>query len=429
LIFSAAFIPVYLSLNQSRNSNMTDTHLIFEVFSDTDSYGVVYKNKLLKRQIINYLDVTDDATIAELTKELNISAPKITSLVTDLIQDGLIKDYGKVDSTGGRKASVYGLVAESCFFIGVDIKRYYINIGLIDFKKNLVTVEEKIPYSLENSMAAYEKLIDIITTFISNAPVPKEKILSMGINLSGRVNHTTGYSYSFFHFHEEPLSQTIEKQTGIRTFLENDSKAMSYGEFCSGIVSNEKNVLFVNIDYGVGLGILIDGKLYYGKSGFSGEFGHIPFFSNEIICHCGKKGCLETEASGTALLRMFQQKIEQGSSSLLVKKGKNAGDLRLADIIEAAQTEDVLSIELIAEIGEKIGKGLAVLINIFNPELVILGGTLAETGDYIRLPVKSALNKYSLNLVSGDTELKMSKLGEKAGVTGGCLIARNKILS
>jgi predicted NBD/HSP70 family sugar kinase len=408
---------------------MTDTHLIFEVFSDTDSYGVVYKNKVLKRQIINYLDVSENATIADLTRELNISAPKITSLVTDLIQDGLIKDYGKVDSTGGRKASVYGLVAESCFFIGVDVKRYYINIGLIDFKKNLVTVEEKIPYNLENSMAAYEKLIAIITAFIANSPVPKEKILSMGINLSGRVNHTTGYSYSFFHFHEEPLSQTIEKAIGIRTFLENDSKAMSYGEFCSGIVSNEKNVLFVNIDYGVGLGILIDGKLYYGKSGFSGEFGHIPFFNNEIICHCGKKGCLETEASGTALLRMFQQKIEQGSSSLLVKKGKNTNELRLSDIIEAAQAEDVLSIELIAEIGEKIGRGLAVLINIFNPELVILGGTLAETGDYIRLPAKSALNKYSLNLVSGDTELKMSKLGEKAGVTGGCLIARNKVLS
>jgi predicted NBD/HSP70 family sugar kinase len=414
---------------QSRYSNMTDTHLIFEVFSDTDSYGVVYKNKLLKRQIINYLDDSDNATIADLTRELNISAPKITSLITDLIQDGLIKDYGKVDSTGGRKASVYGLVAESCFFIGVDIKRYYINIGLIDFKKNLVTVEEKIPYSLENSMAAYEKLMAIITEFIDNAPVPREKILSMGINLSGRVNHTTGYSYSFFHFHEEPLSQTIEKQIGIRTFLENDSKAMSYGEFCSGIVRNEKNVLFVNIDYGVGLGILIDGKLYYGKSGFSGEFGHIPFFNNEIICHCGKKGCLETEASGSALLRMFEQKIQQGSSSLLVTKGKTTGELRLADIIEAAQAEDVLSIELIAEIGEKIGRGLAVLINIFNPELVILGGTLAETGDYIRLPAKSALNKYSLNLVSGDTELKMSKLGEKAGVTGGCLIARNKVLS
>jgi predicted NBD/HSP70 family sugar kinase len=176
------------------------------------------------------------------------------------------------------------------------------------------------------------------------------------------------------------------------------------------------------------LGILIDGKVYYGKSGFSGEFGHIPFFNNEIICHCGKKGCLETEASGIALIRNFKEKIEQGSTSLLVKKGKSIDELRVIDIVQAANTEDVLSIELIAAIGEKMGKGLAVLINIFNPELVILGGTLAETGDYIRLPIKSALNKYSLNLVSSDTQLVISKLGEKAGVMGGCLMARNRSL-
>jgi len=407
---------------------MAEPHLIFEVFSNDPASGVAYKNRVLKRLIINYLDVTGNITIAELARELNISAPKITNLVTELIDDGLIKDYGKVDSTGGRRASLYGLVAESCFFIGVDIKRYYINIGLLDFKKNLVTVKEKIPYKLENSVEAYQQLINIIKNFIEELPIQKEKVLGMGINLSGRVNHKTGYSYSFFHFHEEPLSQTIEKEIGIQTFIENDSRAMAYGEFYSGAVSNEKNVLFVNMDYGVGLGILIDGKVYYGKSGFSGEFGHIPFFNNEIICHCGKKGCLETEASGIALLRNFKNKIEQGSTSSLVKKGKAIDDLRVSDIAQAARNEDVLCIELIAEIGEKMGRGLAVLINIFNPELVVLGGTLAETGDYIKLPIKSALNKYSLNLVSSDTQLLISKLGEKAGVIGGCLMARNRSL-
>jgi glucokinase-like ROK family protein len=407
---------------------MAEPHLIFEVFSEDNASGVAYKNRVLKRLIINYLDVTGNVTIAELTKELNISAPKITTLITELIEDGLIKDYGKEDSTGGRKASLYGLVSDSCYFIGVDIKRYYINIGLLDFKKNLVTIKEKIPYQLENTPEAYNELINIINSFIEEAPVKREKILGMGINLSGRVNQTSGYSYSFFHFHEEPLSHTIEKEIGIRTFLENDSKAMAYGEFCSGIVSKEKNVLFINMDYGVGLGILIDGKVYYGKSGFSGEFGHIPFFTNEIICHCGKKGCLETEASGIALLRNFKAKIEQGSSSSVVYNKKNDESLRVIDIVNAAKAEDILSIELIAEIGEKMGKGLAVLINIFNPELVILGGILAETGDFIRLPIKSAINKYSLNLVSNDTKLVISKLGEKAGVMGGCLVARNRSL-
>jgi predicted NBD/HSP70 family sugar kinase len=204
---------------------------------------------------------------------------------------------------------------------------------------------------------------------------------------------------------------------------------MAFGEFCCGAVSHEKNVLFVNMDYGIGVGILIDGKVYYGKSGFSGELGHIPFFNNEILCHCGKKGCLETEASGSALVRLIKERIRSGSTSQLLQIFTDEEQIRLQDIVQAAQNDDVLAIELIAQVGEKIGKGLAVLINIFNPELVILGGTLAQTGDYIRLPLKSALNKYSLSLVNNDSQLKLTKLGEKAGVIGGCLMAKNKVFA
>lgn len=252
--------------------------------------------------------------------------------------------------------------------------------------------------------------------------------MALGLNLSGRINNTTGYSYSYFHFDEEPLAGIIQKEIGIQTFIENDSRAMAYGEFSNGDTGDARNVLFINMDYGIGLGILIDRKLYYGKSGFGGEFGHIPIFDNEILCHCGKKGCLETEASGVALIRKFKEKIKQGSTSSVMKKKKDLDDITLLDIISAAKNEDILCIELLAEIGEKIGKGIAMLINIFNPELLILGGTLSETGDYLRLPVRSAINKYSLSLVNNDTQLKLSKLGEKAGIIGACLIARNKLL-
>lgn len=408
---------------------MSNTHSLMEVFSDDLSgSGVALKNKSLKRNIINELDNDGDLTISDLSRELNISTPKITSLVNELIEDGLLQDQGKIDSTGGRRASIYGLVSNACYFIGVDVKRYYINIGLLDFKKHLVSVEEKIPYPLENTQQSLTALIDAIRNFITEQGIPKDKILGIGINLSGRVNNNTGYSYSYFHFHEEPLAATIQNELGIKTFLENDSNAMAYGELAHGVVSNEKNVLFINLDYGTGSGIIVEGKVYYGKSGFSGEFGHIPFYDNEIICGCGKKGCLETEVSGQALLRKVKEKIATGAATILLKKNGDSGELKLEDLIEAAKQEDMLLIELLAEMGEQLGRALAVLINLFNPELVILGGTLAETGDYLRLPVRSALNKYSLSLVNNDTQVKLSKLGEKAGVMGGCLIARNKVL-
>src|SRR5690606_25453235 len=114
-------------------------------------------------------------------------------------------------------------------------------------------------------------------------------------------------SYSFFHFGEEPLSKVLESALGIKVYLENDSRASAYGEFSSGVVTVERNVLYLNLDDGLGMGIMFDGQLYYGKSGFAGEVGHIPFFGNEIICQCGKKGCLETEASGWALTRIFKE--------------------------------------------------------------------------------------------------------------------------
>jgi glucokinase-like ROK family protein len=408
---------------------MTDNQPAYSIFSTESISGVAYKNKSLKRAIITYLDSSDTATVMDISRELNISVPKSASLVNELVQECLIRDYGKIDSTGGRKANVYGLVNDACFFIGVDVKKYYVNIGLLDFKKHLISVRELVPYQLENTPESLHALTAIIEDFISDFNDIRNRILGVGINLTGRINHLTGYSYSFFHFQEEPLSQIIQKEIGIPTFIENDSRSMAYGEFMNGVVRHERNVLFINIDFGLGMGILIDGSLYYGKSGFSGELGHIPFFHNEIICHCGKKGCLETETSGLALLSIVKDKIAKGSSSILTMNHKDLDKIRLEDVIEAARKEDTLVIEVLSELGEKLGRAIAILINIFNPELVILGGKVSETGELIKLPIRSALNKYTLGLVNNDTQLKLSKLGERAGVMGGCLIARERVLS
>ncbi|RNI29937.1 ROK family transcriptional regulator [Rufibacter immobilis] len=405
------------------------TRTFFEEINSDSPTGVAFKNVNLKKKVISYFANTGNATIAELGKELNLSVPKVTSLLNELIQDGLVQDHGKVDSTGGRKPNVYGLAPDSAFFLGIEVKTHHINIGLTNFQKSLASDFKQYPYKLVNTRESLDELCQIINGFIEELPISREKILGMGINLSGRINYTQGYSYSFFHFHEDPLSKIIENAVGIKVFLENDSRAMAYGEFCSGVVNNEKDVLFLNLDYGIGMGMMMNGQLYYGKSGYSGEFGHIPLFQNEIICNCGKKGCLETEASGWALVEMFKERLRDGASSLALRDNVQPEDLRLDDIIAAAHNDDVLAIELIAKIGEKIGKGIAVLINLFNPELVILGGSLSSTEDYILLPIKSAIKKYSLSLVNNDTQLKVSKLGEQAGVIGACLLVRHRLLA
>lgn len=405
------------------------TRTFFEELNSGNTRGVAYKNINLKKKMLSFFAKNGNSTIPELSKELNLSAPKVTNSLNDLIEDGLVQENGKIDSTGGRRPNLYGLAPDSGFFLGVDVKQKYISIGLNDFQNNLVKGIENYSYSLSNDPESLEMLCDIIDEFIKELPVSKEKILGMGVNLSGRINHATGYSYSFFYFQEDPLSKIIEAHTGIPVFLENDSRAMAYGEFSSGIVKDEKDVLFLNLDYGLGMGIMINQELYYGKSGYSGEFGHFPMYENDIICRCGKKGCLETEVSGWALIQKFQEELANGSSTLLTREKIPPEDISLEDIINAVHNDDVLAIELFAKAGEKLGRAIAMLINVFNPELVILGGSMAATEDYIRLPIQSSINKYSLSRVNSDTKIKISQLGNSAGVIGACLLVRNRLLA
>lgn len=386
------------------------------------------KNGLLKKNIIRYYIINGENSLADLGKEMDMSVPTVTKTVNELIDEGFVVDFGKQETNGGRRPNIYGVNPDSGYFVGVDIKHFRINIGLINFKGDMVESKLSIPFSYENTQDSFDQLCVIINDFVDNASVPKPKILSAAINMSGRVNTETGHSYSIYFFNERPLSEIFQERLGMYVTIDNDSRSMAYGEFMNGVVKGEKNILFVNVSWGLGLGIIIDGKLYYGKSGFSGEFGHLNAFDNEIICHCGKKGCLETQASGSFIHRRFLEKIEEGNTSILQKRIKKGNTIIQEDIIDAALKEDMLAIELIEEVGNTLGKHIAGLINLFNPELVIIGGVVALTGDYLLMPIKSAVKKYSLNLVNKDTVIKLSKLGDKAGVVGACMLARSKML-
>lgn len=387
------------------------------------------KSAQLKINIIRYYISNGENTLAELGREMDLSVPTVTKLVGELMDDGFVVDFGKQETNGGRRPNKYGVNPDSGYFMGVDMKLSYINIALINFNGHVVASNMEIPFQQENTQENLDKLCDIINAFVKHLTVPKDKILSVGVNISGRVNTETGHSYSRYFFNEQPLSEIFHEKLGLLVSIDNDSRAMAYGEFMSGSVKGEKDVLFVNVSWGLGLGILLEGKLYYGKSGFSGEIGHMSVFDNEIICHCGKKGCLETQASGSYIHRKVLEKISEGYSSVLQKKIAKGEDLMLEDIIEATLKGDMLCIELVEEVGNTLGKQIAGLINLYNPDLVVIGGSLSLTGEHLLLPIRSAIKKYALNLVSKDTALRLSKLGESAGVIGACMLARKNMLS
>lgn len=386
------------------------------------------KNALIKKRIITHYIYNGSSTITDLSKELDLSVPTVTKFISEMCDDGYINDYGKLETSGGRHPSLYGLNPESGYFMGVDIKKFAINIGLINFKGDMIELKMNIPYRFENTLPALEELCKLIGNFIKKTGVDIERIMNICINISGRVNPESGYSFSMFNFSERPLAEILTEKIGRPVCIDNDTRAMTYGEYMQGCVIGEKNIIFVNVSWGLGIGIIIDGKVYTGKSGFSGEFGHINVFENEILCHCGKKGCLETETSGSALHRILLERIDNGEISILSNRiNMKENPLTLDEIITAVNKEDLLCIEIIEEIGKKLGKQIAGLINIFNPELVIIGGTLSLTGDYIAQPIKTAVKKYSLNLVNQDSAIMTSKLKDKAGIVGACMLARSRM--
>lgn len=339
---------------------------------------------------------------------------------------GYVNEYGKQETGEGRRPILYGLNPDSGFFVGVEIKENFVNLGLMNFRGDLIELDDNVPCLINNTMESIDELCTLVKNFIEKTEVKHDKILNVTFCISGRVNSESGYSHTLYNFLESPLTNTLSEKININVSIENDTRAFAYGEYMKGMVSGEKDVLFINDSWGLGLGIIIDGELYRGRSGFAGEIGHMHVFNNDILCHCGKKGCLETEASGSALQRIVKQRIEAGESSILTKK---EGDIfTLDNIIDAINDEDPLCIDVIEKIGRNLGETVANLINIFNPELVVIGGVMARTGDFLLQSVLTSVRKYSLNLVNKDTRLCLSKLRERGGITGACLLARKVVL-
>ena len=296
------------------------------------------KTALLKLQLIGHYIMGGDFSITDLSHEMNLSVPTVTKLVSELIEEGFVHDFGKQGTAGGRRPNIYGLNPYAGYFVGVDIKKDIITLAIINFKGQVVDMRDCVPFVMENSVQALDRLCDVVNGFIAKSKIDRAKIFSVGFNLSGRVNSKTGYSYSYFFVEEEPLTMLLEKRLGCKVYVENDTRAMTYGEYMCGVGNNEDTMIFVNASWGLGVGLVIDRKLFYGRSGFSGEFGHFPLLDNEVICRCGKRGCLETGASGSAVHRIFMEKLAQKRVSMLSDKYNRGEQILLEDILETRDT-------------------------------------------------------------------------------------------
>ena len=371
-------------------------------------------------------------TVPSIAEETGLSTTTVAKQLS-VLRDEIPIDEIELEESGrkGRKAVIYGIRADSHYFLGVDIKNVGLAIGMMDFTGNIVKKTVDYSYSFENSHENMDLICSKISLFIESlSPEDRAKVSGVGFNIGGRVDSMRGTSASIFNFEETqdtPLADLLSEVIGLPVVIENDTKAMTYAEYIA-YGMQWSDVLYVNIGWGLGMGIIIGGRMYYGANGYSGEMGHMRVYENNILCHCGKKGCLETEVSMMAISRKLQERILKGETSILSQKVRLGEKIDSRDILDAAEKEDQLCIELISETGKELGKQLAGIINLFNPGCIIIGGQLAKASPfYFQQQVALSVKQHSLKLMNRGLPILLTKLGDDAGITGACLLARDRL--
>jgi len=388
--------------------------MVWDFLERSVAFNKITKQNDQRRRIIKLLLQNQELSIPELCHFLNLSIPTGTKLVDEFESQSLLINAGKRESSGGRRPATYVINPNIGFLFSIEILLNSLKINVLNLDRKSIFVYESNRFDIKNKKDSFELLAIIIPKIIKDLDLPFDKILGVGIGITGRVNAKKGISYSFLNL-EIPLTVYLSNIWGIPVFIENDTHLIALAENHYGLAKDLKNVISVNLSKGLAVSIISNGLLQTGHSGFASEFGHIFAGNNNKICVCGKIGCLETLVSGLALETMFN-----------VLTGKF---IDYKEILSSTDLNDFPMSECIQKMGEQLGKSLAVLIDLLNPELIIIGGGFMPVLDSMRLAINKGINLHSLPQLAADCEIKISSLDENAAMYGAFALVTENLLT
>jgi predicted NBD/HSP70 family sugar kinase len=380
------------------------------------------KGTQLKHMITKCLYFDKAMSCAELSELFDKSIPSIAKAVNELIEQGFVVEQGYAPSSGGRRPLMYAINADAMYILAIAMDQMNTRIQLVDLRNQPVAEMMMFELKLAGNEGALNKLVEYINQYLGNCGALKDKITGIGIGMPGFIDPVKGKNYTYLNSGDRSLSQYISEETGLPTYIDNDSSLIALAEQKFGIAKWQKEVMVINLSWGIGLGMIVNGELFRGRNGFAGEFSHIPLSEDGALCDCGKRGCLEAEASMLVVSTKAIEGIEQGRVTSLKVTG-SAQSKQMGDaIMTAANNGDQFAIELFADSGYKIGKALAILIHIMNPQVIVLSGRGAKVGKILLAPIQQALHKYCIPRLSGGTELLVSELGFDAELIGAAIL-------
>ena len=371
-----------------------------------------------KKKILSFLHSKKYISAPELSKWLKISLPTCIVLLNDLIASGYLKNIGIGESSGGRKPNLYGLPEDGFYVITCDMARYSANIAILDCYNKFVTPIIQVDTHIDDPLLV-DKLYEVTRKLISDYKIPEEKVYGIGVDMPGLVNSKVGINYTIKDKRRQNIGRDLKQKFNKLVYIDNDARMHAYGEFHFGIAKDYKDAIIIHWSWGLGLGIFVNGQLCSGKNGFAGEFSHIPIVDNGELCICGKRGCLETIASSNAIMRRVKQGFTDNDVSSLLNHFKEFPEkVTPEDVINSAREGDEFCISILNEIGYAMGKGLSYLIQLLNPEVIVLSGPLSKAKQYVLSPIQQSLNRYCLEKISASTLLCTSDLGDQTALLG-----------
>ncbi|MDJ1506702.1 ROK family protein [Xanthocytophaga agilis] len=379
---------------------------------------VEIKKSRLKHLLLKELYISGPSTVIKISKIVHSSPPSIAMLLNELAEEGWVMEVGVGSSKSGRKPVLYGLNSSHGFVVTWSISKVKGRLVLYNLNHD-VYAEKDYNFKLENNNSYAAFIAEKTREFLKEEKIDISRIIGVGICMPGLIDKNTGYNYTHKNKEDKPLNALIEKYLDVPAFTLNDAKAIAFGEKRFGLAKDYNDVLAINIDWGVGLGILLKGEVFNGTAGFAGELGHIQVRPMGELCSCGKTGCLETVTTTEVLIRRVKEEIAKGRVSKILQLSNGEKDTITEDLIIAATHQgDELCIDLFQEIGTELGKALSIAVHLFNPELIIVDGLLARAGKFITIPIEQAINKYCLAEFRDHLKIKTSQLRESAASFG-----------
>lgn len=382
---------------------------------------IIKNGHLLRTDIVKKLYYKQPMSLIELTKLTKKSLPVVTKAVSQLVAEGYVIEQGLAPSTGGRRASQFLLNTEkNKYIVSVAMDQLITRMAIYDLASKLILPVKSLDLVIATDPDALNKLVSFITVHIAASGIDKENILGLGIGMPGFINHEEGINYSYLIPENGlTLKNYLTEQLALPVFIDNDSSLIALAELRLGAAKGMTDVLVINIGWGTGLGMILNGELYRGSSGNAGEFSHIPLSDTNLLCFCGKRGCLEVETSLLVMTQKATARIAEGAASSMAELFKDSTEDIGAQFLKAARNHDPLAVSILSESAFTLGKGLATLIHIMNPKCIVLSGRGAVAGKIFLPPIQQAINEFCMPRMANNTSIIVSKLAANAELLAG----------